>query len=82
MACQQDPHIDSSGHANDVRNNTFIGLRIINETTNLAYYEFTDAWADWNFGAVRTPFMQRKHPLCAPCFAQRALVVQIVHGWV
>ena len=33
-----------STHLKDNSNNTFIGLRIINATADLAYYEFTDAW--------------------------------------
>ena len=54
MACSQSPKISPNdhGHAKDVGNNTFIGLRIINTTTNLAYYEFTDAYKDWAFKAV------------------------------
>ena len=49
---EMDMSVLPAGHANDVRNNTFIGLRILNATTNLAYYEFTDAVTDWNFDAV------------------------------
>jgi N-acetylglucosamine-6-sulfatase len=54
MACSQPPKISPNdhGHAKDVGNNTFIGLRIINETANLAYFEFTDAYKDWGFEAV------------------------------
>lgn len=39
-------------HLKDNSNNTFIGLRIQNETTNLAYFEFTDATTDWEFKNV------------------------------
>eukprot|EP00040_Diaphanoeca_grandis_P017505 m.91438 g.91438 ORF g.91438 m.91438 type:complete len:619 (+) comp26469_c0_seq1:28-1884(+) len=38
-----------SQHLKDNSNNTFIGLRIINTTHNLAYFEFTDAVTDWGF---------------------------------
>ena len=30
-------------------NNTFIGLRVVNSTHNIAYFEFTDAVTDWDF---------------------------------
>lgn len=39
-------------HLKDSSNNTFIGLRIQNTTTNLAYFEFTDATTDWDFERV------------------------------
>lgn len=39
-------------HLKDNSNNTFIGLRIQNATTNLAYFEFTDATTDWGFEVV------------------------------
>ena len=54
MACSQPAKVtpNDRGHAKDVGNNTFIGLRIINKTANLAYFEFTDAYTDWNFEAV------------------------------
>ena len=54
MACSQEPKVspNDGGHAKDAGNNTFIGLRIINGTSNLAYYEFTDAYKDWNFEHV------------------------------
>ena len=40
MACSQTPKVNPSdgGHAKDTANNTFIGLRIINATADLAYY--------------------------------------------
>jgi len=38
-----------AGHLKDMANNTFIGLRIINATMNLAYFEFTNAVTDWGF---------------------------------
>jgi len=38
-----------TNHLVDNSNNTFIGLRILNETHDLAYFEFTDAVSDWNF---------------------------------
>ena len=43
------PAGDVSRHLKDNSNNTFIGLRILNATHNLAYFEFTDAVTDWNF---------------------------------
>jgi hypothetical protein len=39
-------------HLKDNSNNTFIGLRIQNATTNLAYFEFTDATTDWGFERI------------------------------
>lgn len=42
-------HLDSSTHLKDNSNNTFIGLRILNASMNLAYFEFTDATIDWAF---------------------------------
>jgi len=38
-----------SSHLKDNSNNTFIGLRILNASMNLAYFEFTDATTDWAF---------------------------------
>eukprot|EP01047_Picozoa_sp_COSAG01_P086447 COSAG01_NODE_19442_length_1009_cov_1.169231_2_plen_97_part_00 len=54
MACSEQPKVspNDGGHAKDVGNNTFIGLRIVNSTANLGYYEFTNAYTDWNFQAV------------------------------
>jgi N-acetylglucosamine-6-sulfatase len=36
-------------HLKDNSNNTFIGLRVLNASHNLAYFIFTDATTDWNF---------------------------------
>ena len=38
-------------HLKDSSNNTFIGIRVVNNTHDLAYFEFTDAVKDWNFQA-------------------------------
>ena len=38
-----------STHLKDNSNNTFIGLRILNASHNLAFFEFTDAVRDWNW---------------------------------
>ena len=39
-------------HRKDNSNNTFIGLRVVNATHNLAYFEFTDATTDWDFAST------------------------------
>jgi len=36
-------------HLKDSANNTFIGLRVLNESSNLAYFEFTDIGTDYAF---------------------------------
>ena len=36
-------------HLKDNSNNTFIGLRILNASHNLAFFEFTDDTTDWNW---------------------------------
>ena len=40
---------DVSTHLKDNANNTFVGLRVLNTSMNLAYFEFTDAVNDWGF---------------------------------
>jgi len=49
IATEEEVKYDHFGHANDNGNNTFRGLRIINSSTNLAYFEFTDPYRDWDF---------------------------------
>jgi arylsulfatase A-like enzyme len=36
-----------NGHLKDARNNTFIGLRVLNESFDLSYFEFTDVVTDY-----------------------------------
>ena len=36
-------------HVKDSSNNTFIGLRVLNESFDLAYFEFTDVGTDYAF---------------------------------
>lgn len=48
---KDEPH-KVSGHVEDSGNNTFRGLRIMNSSMNMAYFEFTDAFKDWNFKKV------------------------------
>lgn len=51
IGTQEAPKIDGSGHIIDNGNNTFRGLRHIEPARgiDIAYYEFTDLEADWNF---------------------------------
>ena len=41
--------VGEGDHLKDNSNNTFIGLRLLNATHNLAYFEFTDGSTDWGF---------------------------------
>ena len=41
--------VKKGDHLKDNSNNTFIGLRVQNETNNFAFFEFTDAVDDWDF---------------------------------
>lgn len=36
-------------HLKDSGNNTFVGLRVLNASVNLAYFEFTDVATDYGF---------------------------------
>ena len=38
----------SHGHRKDSSNNTFIGLRVLNASYDLAYFEFSDVAADFS----------------------------------
>ena len=40
---------DEDGHLEDSNNNTFIGLRVLNASLDLAYFEFTDVNTDYAF---------------------------------
>jgi len=42
---------DVAKHLKDSSNNTFIGVRTVNSTHDIAYFEFTDAIEDWDFKA-------------------------------
>jgi len=50
IATESEPKI-SHGHVLDNGNNTFRGIRVISPTADLdlAYFEFTDPYLDWNF---------------------------------
>ena len=56
IATQEGVKGDSTGHVIDVGNNTFRGLRLIDPSSappiDLAYFEFTDPYADWDWAAV------------------------------
>ena len=56
IATQEGVKGDSTGHVIDVGNNTFRGLRLIDLSStppvDLAYFEFTDPYADWDWAAV------------------------------
>ena len=41
--------VKTGEHLKDNSNNTFVGLRLLNATHNLAYFEFTDGTTDWGF---------------------------------
>eukprot|EP00615_Pteridomonas_danica_P007325 CAMPEP_0114334970 /NCGR_PEP_ID=MMETSP0101-20121206/4739_1 /TAXON_ID=38822 ORGANISM="Pteridomonas danica, Strain PT" /NCGR_SAMPLE_ID=MMETSP0101 /ASSEMBLY_ACC=CAM_ASM_000211 /LENGTH=205 /DNA_ID=CAMNT_0001466425 /DNA_START=877 /DNA_END=1491 /DNA_ORIENTATION=- len=48
IATEEDPKGGSgSGHYTDNGNNTFRGLRVMNDEYDLAYFEFTDPYDDW-----------------------------------
>ena len=51
IATQESVKEDEWGHVTDAGNNTFRGLRVIDSSRDLAYFEFTDVAADWNFTA-------------------------------
>ena len=40
---------DVSKHLKDNANNTFVGLKVVNETMDQVYFEFTDWTRDWAF---------------------------------
>lgn len=49
IATQEEVEYDGFGHINDNGNNTFRGLRIVNDTHDWAYFEFSDPYRDWDF---------------------------------
>jgi len=49
LATEPDVKYDNFGHVVDNSNNTFRGLRLVSEGRDLAYFEFTDDYKDWDF---------------------------------
>ena len=54
---------DDFGHVKDNGNNTFRGLRLLNATHDVAYFEFADIQTDWNF--TRPPFFCEMYDVAA-----------------
>jgi len=73
LATSKTPKNAQHGHYKDTSNNTFIGLRIKNETHDLAFFSFTDVFLDYDFKA---PYMCELYDLAKDPFQ----LTNLCHG--